>query len=148
MDMANSKKEMSLFQDIGISSAEFLYNNSGDTCPQTREKYVSGQAGTFDGTDNGPWKSNLEGPFSPEFAAINNSTLTPADKAPADLDSEAQIRAMEVLKEIRDLGYMAPPERASSSMTKSTYDENQVVCQTCKRFKGRPAELKSVLLSL
>jgi hypothetical protein len=43
--MENSTEEMSLFQDIDISSIEFIKNNSGDNSPQTSEKYLSGRAG-------------------------------------------------------------------------------------------------------
>jgi hypothetical protein len=66
-------------------------------------------------------------------------------------DSEAQKQALEVLKIIRGLGYIV--QKDPTQITKplnpgsaaSNRSENQVTCQICQRFKGRPCELKYVL---
>lgn len=66
-------------------------------------------------------------------------------------DSEAQKKALEVLKVLRELGYTVQrdpshsPKAHNVGSAASNRSENQVTCQTCKRFKGRPCELKYVL---
>jgi len=63
-------------------------------------------------------------------------------------DSEAQKKALEVLKVLRELGYTVQrdpshsPKAHNVGSAASNRSENQVTCQTCKRFKGRPCELK------
>jgi hypothetical protein len=63
-------------------------------------------------------------------------------------DCEAQKKALEVLKVIRDLGYTVQKDPSHSPKTHnvgsaaSNRSEHQVICQTCKKFKGRPCELK------
>jgi len=53
-----------------------------------------------------------------------------------------------VLKVLRDLGYIVQKDPSHSPKIQnpgsiaSNKSENQVTCQTCKKFKGRPCELK------
>jgi hypothetical protein len=67
-------------------------------------------------------------------------------------DSEAQKKALEVLKVIRELGYIVQKDTSHSprphnlGSAASSRSENLVTCQTCQRFTGRPCELKYVLL--
>ena len=69
-------------------------------------------------------------------------------------DSEAQKKALEVLKVIRELGYIVQKDNSHSpkphnlGSAASNRSENQVTCQTCKRFTGRPCELKYALFLL
>jgi hypothetical protein len=66
-------------------------------------------------------------------------------------DSEAQKKALEVLKVLQELGYTVQrdpsysPKAHNVGSAASNRSENQVICQTCKKFKGRPCELKYVL---
>lgn len=83
-----------------------------------------------------------------------NSRIKPSD-APAiedeARDSEAQKKALEVIKVIRELGYIVQkdtshcPKPHNLGSAASNRSEYQVTCQTCKRFTGRPCELKYVL---
>lgn len=63
-------------------------------------------------------------------------------------DSEAQKKAVEVLKVLRDCGYIVQKDPSHSprphnlGSAASNRSENQVICPTCKKFKGRPCELK------
>jgi hypothetical protein len=95
------------------------------------------------------------GPNSAMTAKGTNGHIKPTD-APSpeevDRDSEAQKKALEVLKVIRELGYIVQKDTTHSpkphnlGSAASNRSENQVTCQTCKRFTGRPCELKYVLL--
>ena len=62
-------------------------------------------------------------------------------------DDDSQKKALEVLKVIRDLGYMVQKDpshsrHASLPSVASNRTENTVTCQVCKKFTGRPCELK------
>jgi hypothetical protein len=67
-------------------------------------------------------------------------------------DSEAQKKALEVLKVIRELGYIVQKDNTHSAKphnlgsAASNKSENQVTCKVCQRFTGRPCELKYVFL--
>jgi hypothetical protein len=64
-------------------------------------------------------------------------------------DDDSEKKALEVLKVIRKLGYMvilqkdsshSPHANLESATSNST--ETAVTCQVCKKFTGRPSELK------
>lgn len=62
-------------------------------------------------------------------------------------DDDAQKKALEVLKVIRELGYIVQKDSSRSGPTNlesaaSNRKENQVTCHICKKFTGRPCELK------
>jgi hypothetical protein len=62
-------------------------------------------------------------------------------------DSEAQKKAVEVLKVIRELGYIVKKDSNDSGSGNlgsagSYTPEEQVTCQVCKKFTGRRCELK------
>ncbi|PQE33012.1 C2H2 type zinc finger domain protein [Rutstroemia sp. NJR-2017a WRK4] len=62
-------------------------------------------------------------------------------------DSLAQDKAIEVLKTLHKLGYIiqkcpSPPRTQNPGSVAGNKSENQVTCPTCKKFKGRPCELK------
>ncbi len=82
---------------------------------------------------------------------LNNSTDAPSVDASADL--EAQKKAVEVLKIIRNLGFTVSkdptqaPKVQNPGSAASNKSENQVTCQVCERFKGRPCELKYAISS-
>ena len=61
-------------------------------------------------------------------------------------DDDSQ-KALEVFKVIRELGYTVQKDsthsgHANLGSAASNKNENQVTCQVCKKFKGRPCELK------
>jgi hypothetical protein len=63
-------------------------------------------------------------------------------------DTLAQDKAIEVLKTLHKLGYIIqkcpshPPRTQNTGSIAGNKSENQVTCQICKKFKGRPCELK------
>lgn len=71
----------------------------------------------------------------------------------SSIDSEAQRKAIEVLKTLHDLGYIVqkdpthPTKPCNQGSVASSKSENLVTCQKCGKFKGRPCELKYVLAS-
>lgn len=66
--------------------------------------------------------------------------------------SQAQKNAVEVLKMLHEHGYVVQKDPSFSPKIKnagsaaSNKSEHQVTCTVCNRFKGRPCELKYVLL--
>jgi hypothetical protein len=106
---------------------------------------------------NGRLSSRDQWPAGPTSAMPTsngaNGRIKPTD-APtpeeAARDSEAQKKALEVLKVIRELGYIVQkdtthtPKPHNLGSAASNRSEHQVTCQTCKRFTGRPCELKYV----
>jgi hypothetical protein len=67
-----------------------------------------------------------------------------------DRDSEVQRKALEVLNLLRAAGFNVQkdttysPKPHNQGSAASLRSENQVTCQKCKRFTGRPCELKYV----
>lgn len=65
-------------------------------------------------------------------------------------DSDAQKKAIEVIKTLHDLGYIIhkdpthSPKPQNPGSAASSKSENLVTCQKCGKFKGRPCELKYV----
>ena len=65
-------------------------------------------------------------------------------------DSETEKKALEVLKILHDIGCLVQkdpshsPKPQNPGSAASNKSENQVTCPTCKKFKGRPCELKYV----
>lgn len=61
-------------------------------------------------------------------------------------DKELEAKAMDVLKSLRNLGYIiqepSPPKPLNPGSAASNKSENLVICQSCFKFKGRPCELK------
>lgn len=82
--------------------------------------------------------------------AVGNYTEVQADPPK---DAVAQKKAVEVLRNIRDLGYIVAkdPTQARKAQNPgsvaSKKSENQVTCKQCGKFTGRPCELKCVLSS-
>jgi hypothetical protein len=68
-------------------------------------------------------------------------------------DSETEKKALEVLKILHDIGCIVQrdpshsPKPQNPGSAASNKSENQVTCPTCKKFKGRPCELKYVILN-
>lgn len=80
-----------------------------------------------------------------------DNPVNPADhasKGEDPKDSEAQRKAIEVLKTLYELGYIVQrdpsfsPKVQNSGSAASNRSDHQVTCGTCKKFKGRPCELK------
>jgi hypothetical protein len=106
---------------------------------------------------NGKMSSRDSLPAGPNSATATKGTNghIRATGAPSpeevDRDSEARNKALEVLKVIRELGYIVQkdtthaPKPHNLGSAASNRSEHQVTCQTCKRFTGRPCELKYVL---
>lgn len=83
--------------------------------------------------------------------------VSPSDQSncpsPEDIKSDAKCKAIEVIQALRKSGYTVekkepsiiesegPRNAGSAAGNKS---ENQVLCSECKKFKGRPCELKYV----
>lgn len=69
-------------------------------------------------------------------------------------NTEAQRKAVELLQTLRRFGYTVQQETTAAEQPlnpgsiASSKSENLVTCSKCKRFKGRPCELKLVLFSL
>jgi hypothetical protein len=106
---------------------------------------------------NGRLSSGDQWPAGPSSAMPTsngaNGRIKPTDvpsPEEAARDSEAQKKALEVLKVIRELGYIVQkdtthtPKPHNLGSAASNRSEHQVTCQTCKRFTGRPCELKYV----
>jgi hypothetical protein len=104
---------------------------------------------------NGRISSRDSWPAGPNSAMTaskgGNSTIKPRDAPSPEeeaRDSEAQKKALEVLKIIHGLGYTVQKDPSHSpkphnvGSAASNRSENQVICPTCKKFKGRPCELK------
>lgn len=79
-----------------------------------------------------------------------HTTSMDASREEQARDSEAQKKALEVLKVIRELGYTVQKDTSHSprlhnlGSAASSRSENLVTCQKCQRFTGRPCELKYV----
>jgi hypothetical protein len=77
-----------------------------------------------------------------------NPTSSPAVQE--DSKSLQERKAREVLKTLHDLGYIVQkdpshsPKAQNPGSAASNKSENIVTCATCKRFTGRPCELKYV----
>ncbi|TEY34084.1 hypothetical protein BOTCAL_0651g00020 [Botryotinia calthae] len=73
---------------------------------------------------------------------LNSSTSSTTD------DSLDQEKVVEVLKTLQKLGYIIQKDSNHTSRIQNTgsvasnKSENQVTCEVCKKFKGRPCELK------
>lgn len=73
---------------------------------------------------------------------LNKTICTTKDDSP---DHE---KAIEVLKSLQKLGYVIQkdpnhtPRIQNTGSIASNKSDNQVTCQVCKKFKGRPCELK------
>lgn len=82
--------------------------------------------------------------------AQQNSAATPASSPEESKDSQAEKKALEVLDIITKLGFTISkdpahhPRQHNVGSAASQKSENQVTCQTCKKFTGRPCELKYV----
>lgn len=83
--------------------------------------------------------------------AQDNGTAAQVPTPEGSKDSQAEKKALEVLDIITKLGFTISkdPSHASKQQNAgsaaSHKSENQVTCQTCKKFTGRPCELKYVL---
>ena len=105
-------------------------------------------------TSGGSWSADLN-PAMPSTGKPNghiNPTSSPAVQE--DPKSLQEKKAREVLKTLHDLGYIVQkdpshsPKAQNPGSAASNKSENIVTCPTCKRFKGRPCELKYVTLDL
>lgn len=78
-------------------------------------------------------------------SAISDQVNKPAVSKEGTL---AQDKAIEVLKALRKSGYIIktppfkPPRTQNSGSVASNKSEHQVICRICKKFKGRPCELR------
>lgn len=98
------------------------------------------------------------GTSSPNTSCLQEPTLAASNihdtSAGAPLlkmdDEELEAKAKVVLKSLRDMGYViqepSPAKSLNSGSAASNKSEHLVVCQSCFKFKGRPCELKYVLL--
>lgn len=83
-------------------------------------------------------------------AASPQSSLT--DDFTRSKEQEQEQKAIEVLKTLQRLGYIVSKDPSHSPRTQnpgsaaSHKSENQVTCQQCQKFKGRPCELKYDLI--
>jgi len=84
-------------------------------------------------------------------SATSNGDINHADSSSLQedsKDSQAQKKAIEVLKTLHDLGYIIQrdtslsPKPQNPGSAASCKSENVVTCQKCGKFKGRPCELK------
>jgi hypothetical protein len=93
----------------------------------------------------GSWPGGLNAAMSSTKGSHGHINPT---APPSEEDAQAQKKALEVLKVIRDLGYIVQKDPSHSPKIQnpgsiaSNKSENQVTCQICKKFKGRPCELK------
>ena len=79
-----------------------------------------------------------------------NGHINPTSSPAVQEDSKSlhEKKAREVLKTLYDLGYIVQkdpghsPKPQNPGSAASNKSENIVTCPTCKRFKGRPCELK------
>lgn len=102
-------------------------------------------------SSRGPWAA---GPQSAIPTAKGASGSVKSLDAPSpeeeERDLEVQKKALEVLKLLREAGFNVQKDNTHSQKphnqgsAASNRSENQVTCQTCKRFTGRPCELKYV----
>jgi hypothetical protein len=102
-------------------------------------------------TPDGLCQSGPNSGAAPTSSDINH-VGSPAGSE-SSFDSEAQRKAIEVLKTLHDLGYIVqkdpthPTKPFNPGSVASSKSENLVTCQKCGKFKGRPCELKYVLTS-
>ena len=95
--------------------------------------------------------SSPNSPWSPEPTSAASDVHISSVGRPSlkEDDEELEAKAKDVLKSLRDLGYIiqdpSPPKVLNSGSAASIRSENLVVCQSCFKFKGRPCELKYVL---
>lgn len=92
-------------------------------------------------------------PLNTTVATSNRADPNDAANNPDAPSAEHLKKAAEVLKIIRDLGFIVSKDPAHASKLQnpgsaaSNKSENQVTCQQCKRFRGRPCELRYEPLS-
>lgn len=83
-----------------------------------------------------------------------DSVATSASDSEDSKDSQAEKKALEVIDIITKLGFTIPKDPTHSTKqhnvgsAASQKSENQVTCQTCKRFTGRPCELKYIFSTI
>lgn len=88
-----------------------------------------------------------DGP-NPAMRVHEKSTADTAPTPQVTKDSQIEKKAAEVLKIFTNLGFTLSKDPAHSpkqhnvGSAASHRSENQVTCQTCKKFTGRPCELK------
>ena len=85
-------------------------------------------------TDQKMFSKGLNGQYQPE-------------SGPRAVRDDGSQEAPEVVKVIRERGYIVQKDSTHSGPANlgsaaSNKSENQVTCQVCKKFKGRPCELK------
>lgn len=111
----------------------------------------SSSAGNKERTSQ-PNKENSSRLTDPNPATHDADISIPPSKGAKDSLNEK--KALEFLKIISKLGFTVSKDPAHPSQKQhnvgsaaSQRSENQVTCQTCKKFTGRPCELKYVLFS-
>lgn len=130
--------------NIGDASPDRAMNQDPD-----RNHLPNGRMSSRDSWSAGPNSATVA------LKGVNGSIKPRDAPSPEEeaRDSEAQKKALEVLKIIRGLGYTVQKDPSHSpkphnvGSAASNRSENQVICQTCKKFKGRPCELKYVFSS-
>lgn len=97
--------------------------------------------------------SRISGPNSVAFSAGRPGKLLDLPKKASTSDdpdkSQAEKNVIDVIKLLREQGYVVQKDPSFSSpkiqnqgSAASNKSENQVTCEVCKKFKGRPCELK------
>jgi len=98
-------------------------------------------------------KSSPRNSWSPEpnsdasFTASRIHIKRTDSPSEQDDDRDLEAKAIEVLKTLRDSGYiiqepLRPQKTLNAGSAASSKSENLVICSTCSKFKGRPCELK------
>ncbi|CZT10077.1 uncharacterized protein RAG0_14658 [Rhynchosporium agropyri] len=92
--------------------------------------------------------SSSTGPLTPGFREQDPARVIDILSVDNGKDLEAQRKAQEVLKHIRNLGYTVTkdptycPKVQNPGSAASKKSEHKVTCDKCRKFRGRPCELR------
>jgi hypothetical protein len=84
----------------------------------------------------------------PVLLCTSEAHINQADSPPLpDNDKDLEAKAIEVLKTLRNSGYIIqessrPSKQLNPGSAASSKSENLVLCDVCSKFRGRPCELK------
>lgn len=128
------------------ASTTNLSNGRSHTQEVKRNSLPNGRS-----TPGSSWNSGSNKALISIGKTISHINLVDSPSPDREVDeSHAQKTAEEVLKKLFDAGYTlhrsrsASPKIQNPGSVASNKSDNQVTCQVCKKFKGRPCELKYV----
>ncbi|KAF5877081.1 putative c2h2 type zinc finger domain protein [Botrytis fragariae] len=131
-----SATDATITEAIRTALAEAKNSSNVGALPMGRKVLPNGKSPPAD-----PWGSTTD-KAACLLDGFNKSTSSTTD------DSLDQEKAIEVYKTLQKLGYIIQkdpnhtPRIQNPGSVASNKSENQVTCEVCKKFKGRPCELK------